>query len=210
LILFSFQVAGELRYVVPLLPAAAVLLAGGLERVSAGRGWRVPLLAVFFLFPLDLYAHQSFGRSLLPHRDNFPYNGPPPARQEWGKELVVRTLARIQSGRDEPLMVVVALEHPFFNANNLACLAAQFGYPMRFKNLGHAQDSAEKALIRIRERRATHVLTVSGVPAKELTGFLNKVNDDVAGLLEAGRLPFKRLVRLRLKDGVEATLFERD
>ncbi|HBL16513.1 MAG: hypothetical protein A2X36_01920 [Elusimicrobia bacterium GWA2_69_24] len=209
LLFFSFQTAGELRYAAPLLPAAAVALAGGLLVPLSRVRWSPLWTALFFLLPLDLYAHHAFGRSLLPHPGSYAYNEPRRGEPAWDLPGLLDGLAGLQGGRGGTPTVAVGIEHPALNANRLSCLAAQRGVPLRFIHLGDAQDSVEKALIRLREKDAAYALVFDGVPASELPIPFNRVNAGFRKALDAGRLGFRLKRAFPLGDGVQATLYER-
>ncbi|MBI5245390.1 MAG: glycosyltransferase family 39 protein [Elusimicrobia bacterium] len=192
----------DIRFAAPILPAAALALAGELDHALARARWAPAALAAFFLLPLDLYCGQSFGFSLISGSRPLAYNGPPALREDWRQEELVAELA-------DRSLVVVGVEHPALNANNLAFLAAMKGLPLRFASLGYAQDSAEKAVIRIKEKDADAVLMVEGIPGPQLPAFLNRSNAGVLALLNSGKLPFARTKTFELSPGIRATLYER-
>ncbi|MBI3548569.1 MAG: glycosyltransferase family 39 protein [Elusimicrobia bacterium] len=207
LAVFVFGRNKELRFVAPLLPAVAVALAAALDRLHL-RPWKPALLAAFFAYPADAFVRATFGASVLPHRP-LAYALPPRADEDWKqRELVDWAAAGMPGGGDLPV-IAVALEHPKLNANNLSYFSALRGRQTRYVNLGHAQDSVQAALIRVREKGADAVLVVSGVPPESLPADFNRVNDELMRLLDGGGLEFTRARAIELGGGRSAVLYAR-
>ncbi|MFA6030802.1 MAG: glycosyltransferase family 39 protein [Elusimicrobiota bacterium] len=197
----------DIRYFAPALPAAALLIAGELD-LRLPRGLPGALVFAFLLAPpLDMFAAQTLGRSFFLERSPAAYNGPPAPEPLWGQERFAAWVADHPPGRTG--VVVVALEHPALNANNLSYAAAKNGWPLRFISLGYAQDSAEKALIHMRERGVDRAVFIEGLPDAEVLASLNRVNAETRALLDAGRLGFKRTDSFELYPGVRSVLYSR-
>lgn len=196
LLVFMASFNPEPRLAAPLLPLLGVLAAR--SAVSwPGPAARATAAAALLATGLVVCADQTFraGGALA-------YNGPPSSDAGWDRGALVDAVAA-SGGR----IAAVALEHPRLNANNLSSLAAARGPGLRFVNLGYAQISAEAALIRLKEKGATTLVFVSGLPARELPAFLNRANSGVAEAVGSGRLPAQLAARVALAPGVSAEVF---
>jgi len=202
-LLFSFQVAGEMRYAAPLLPALAIVCAAGLLDWSEQPALRVGFTIVALALPLDMYAAQTFGKGLIHLPGPVAYSLPPGPSADPGRQGVVEWFAGT-AGR-----VAVAIEHPHLNANNLSMEAARLGSAATFHNLGHAQRHDETAWIRMKEKGTTHLLVAEGFSEKEMAGFLNQVNESVASSAEKGRFGFTRVGTIPLSAGRSLRVYER-
>jgi len=197
---FTLGVNKEIRYLAPVLPAACLAL-GAAAAWAAERGAGL-LVALCLLLPMKVLATQTLG---LPPGAALIYNGPPDRDPGWDRAAVLESL-RLDAGAG-PAVAAVAYEHPAFNANNLASLAAARGMRLSFVSLGYAQTSLEAALIRMKEKDVRYLVLVAGHPAQAAPGFLNVVNDGVAALAGTARLPARRLGLLALAPGMTAVLY---
>jgi hypothetical protein len=74
-------------------------------------------------------------------------------------------------------------------------------------SLGYAQDSAEGALIRLKDKGASALVLVEGLPASETPAFLNRANEGVAAAVRTGRLPARETELVPLAAGITARVF---
>jgi 4-amino-4-deoxy-L-arabinose transferase-like glycosyltransferase len=172
-LLLLLGVNREIRYWEPLLPALAVVL-------GAAAAKRPRLAALAALPALLVFSAQTFGR---PSSTPLVFNGPPGTDTGWNRGGIVAA-----SENAGAKVVAVCFEHPRLNANNLSSWAAMTGAKTRFVNLGHAQTSLEAALIRLKDKEVTHVLTVTPFPA-DLPPALNAVNEALAAARLGGARP---------------------
>lgn len=203
LAVFTFGVNKDLRYLSPILPAAAIAL--GAAAASLRRRRDAVLLTALLSLPVGVFCTQTFG---VPAGPPLLYNGPPSADPGWDRAAVISALSRLAPAApgEEPV-VAVAVEHRRFNANNLASLSTQRGLPYRFVSLGYAQTSGEAALIRLRDKDARYAVFVDGIPRGELVEFLNRANKAVEGFIWNGRLRSELLAEVPLTDGIQARLY---
>lgn len=187
----------DVRLVAPLLAPAALLAARAAVSFRPAAA-RAAAAAALLGAGLWVCAFQSVfagpGAALT-------YNGAPSADAGWDRSGLVDAVERA-AGPDA--VAAVALEHRFLNANNLASLAASRGLGMKFVSLGYAQDSLEAALIRLKDKDASALILVDGLPASEAPGFLNRVNAGVAAAVRSGRLKAVPAGTVVLTPGVSA------
>src|SRR6185312_3737707 len=195
---YAAGVNHETRMIAPLLSVPVLLAArAALSLPGPARG-----LAAAALLGSGLWvcADQTFragpGRALA-------YNGAPSADAGWDRGALVDAVARA-AGRDA--VAAVALEHRNLNANNLSSLAAARGLPLSFVSLGYAQDSVEAALIRLKDKNASALVLVDGLPGSELPAFLNRANEGVAAAVRSGRLRAEPAGEVPLAPGVTASV----
>ncbi|MBI3564621.1 MAG: O-antigen ligase family protein [Elusimicrobia bacterium] len=187
---YAVGVNTDARLPAPLLPVAALLAARAavsFERSAA----RAAAAALLLGAGLGVCADQTF---LAAGDRALAYNGAPSADSGWDRGALVDASAAA-AGRDG--VAAVALEHRFLNANNLSSLAASRGLRLGFVSLGYAQDSAEAALIRLKDKDARALIFVDGLPAADLPAFLNRANAGVAAAAASGRLGAVESARVR-------------
>ncbi|MBI3566515.1 MAG: hypothetical protein HY079_15075 [Elusimicrobia bacterium] len=197
LAVYAVGVNADSRLPAPLLPVLA-LLAGRAAVSFDHRAFRSAAAVLLLGAGLTVCADQTFrvgpGRALA-------YNGAPSSDAGWDRGALVDAADRA-AGRGG--VAAVALEHRFLNANNLSSLAAARGLGLGFVSLGYAQDSAEAALIRLKDKGASALILVDGLPAAEVPAFLNRANAGVAAAVASGRLPAVETERVALAPGVVA------
>ena len=200
---FTFGVNKELRYLTPILPAAAIAL--GAAAASLRRRRDAVLLTALLSLTVGVFCTQTFG---VPTGPALLFNGPPGRDPGWARGDLLSRLAELAPAApgEEPV-VAIAVEHPRFNANNLACLSAARDLPYRFISLGYAQPSGEGALIRLKDKNARYAVFVDGIPRDQLPEFLNRANKAVEGYVWNGRLKAKLLAEIPIHDGIQARLY---
>lgn len=197
LAVYAAGVNTDVRLPSPLLPVLALLAARAAVSFER-KAQRAAAAALLLGAGLAVCADQTFGAG--PERA-LAYNGAPSADAGWDRGALVDAAARA-AGRDG--VAAIALEHRFLNANNLSSLAAARGLGLRFVSLGYAQESAETALIRLKDKDARALILVDGLPESELPGFLNRANAGVAAAAASGRLPARETARVAMTAGVAA------
>ncbi len=217
LLLTTSGLAKEQRYLDCVLPAAALALAVLLDGTTAGKPGR-PLRLGLAVAPLAyLFALQTFGSSLIPAppavlSGMFPerttYGGPPRNSPAWDLERLPGRLAGVIGSR---AVIVVGCEHGRLNANLLAAWAARGSLPLSFINYGHMEEHVERAVARLSEKDATHILFIDGLDPRELPQMVPRVDAALRRLIDTGRLPFRLVRRFDLAPGsdLSAELWER-
>lgn len=216
LLVASLGRSKELRFAVTALPGAALALAGALDLLTRGKAARPWLFAAVLALPADLTIRQTFGHSLLPPTRLGPillsaprtlYGGPP--SDEGGRDLdaLAREVAARTSG---PAVVVLGSEHGYLNANLLAAEAARQRLPQTYIHYGHMESKVENTVARLRDKDATHILFVTGLPPDEVVPGSAQVDSALRSLITAGALPFRSLGTLSWSPaGLKAELYER-
>lgn len=199
LAVLTLGVNKEPRYLAPALPALALLAAAAAARLWEKRFGAI-WLACGYTAAAAVFVAQTFG---LGSSRPFLHNGPPSRDPGLDRAAVVSLAARRAPGGT----IAVAYEHPLFNANNLASLAAAGGQAVRFVNLGHAQASAEGALIRMKDKDAAFLLFVDGPAPPDLPPFLNRANEELRRRIADGRLKAAALGSVSLGRGLKASLW---
>jgi 4-amino-4-deoxy-L-arabinose transferase-like glycosyltransferase len=213
----------EIRFVIPLLPVPAILLA-----VSAFELGRRPLIqAVLVLllsiFPLRLYAALSshgpehhgpdhpvhFGPYVLFSRD-LGWARAPDSRGRWGQERILAALEQMGPAPATPRYVVLGIEHPYLNSNLLRYLNAYREYPLRYTSLGYAESSAASAIERLYSLDARFLIMGEGFHNYDLPAFLNQVNNDIQERLNRGELPFRLRAKVSLTGKFKAVIYEKE
>ena len=196
LFVYAAGVNREPRLIAPLLPIAALLAARAPRHPSAARPPARPRPPSLLATGLAVCVDQTFWAG--PDRA-LAFNGAPSADPGWDRGALVDAVAS-SGGR----IVAVALEDSRLNANNLSSLAVARGLDLRFVSLGYAQNSAEAALIRLKDKSCDHLVLVDGVMESELPAFLNRANAGVRTMAMSGRLRTKTAARVALAPGVTA------
>ncbi len=212
----TLSVNKDPRFLAPALPALALLLAAGLDRLTQGRRWRLAALAAFFIMPLNLYALQTFGAAPIPEFRLGPFKvlatrsgyGTPPdptprPRQQW---LVDRIAEEISY---RPAVVMSGIESPHFNANTLSYFSARRNHPLKFVNYGYAETRIERTVARMREKEADFLLLIDGVPPDRVPPEVRKLDAQIRELIRQNRLPFKRIAKFDPGSGIKTVLYRR-
>ncbi len=197
LAVYAVGVNTDVRLPAPLLPLVALLAARAAMSLEV-KAFRAGAVALLLGAGLLVCADQS----LTAGSDRaLAYNGAPSSDAGWDRSALVDA-ATVAAGRDG--VAAIALEHRLLNANNLSSLAAARGLGLSFVSLGYAQDTAEAALIRLKDKGASALILVDGLPDSALPAFLNRANAGVAAAVASGRLPAVETARVALAPGISA------
>ena len=200
LLVYAAGVNHETRMIAPLLALPALLAARAAVSFSrpAARS-----LAAAALLGAGLWscADQTFRAG--PERA-LAYNGAPSPDAGWNRAALVDAVVRAAGPN---AVAAVALENRNLNANNLSSLAAARGLPLTFVSLGYAQESAEGALIRLKDKNASALILIEGLPAAAMPAFLNRANEGIAAAVRSGRLFARETGVVALTPKISARLF---
>ncbi|MBI3664619.1 MAG: glycosyltransferase family 39 protein [Acidobacteria bacterium] len=212
----------EIRFVIPVLPVVAILVALSIFQMGRRRSLQGVLALLVLILPLRLYAELSF-RPAAPSRQTTTQLGPfvlfssdlgwahsPDSKGAWGQERIWEAIHRIDTPDGKPHYVIVGVEHPFLNANMLSYLSAYTPSNLRFTSLGYAESSADRAVERIYRMDARFLLMAEGFHGSELPGFLNQVNAEVRRRLDRGELPFRLQLKIVLRENIQALIYKRE
>ncbi|MFA5139586.1 MAG: glycosyltransferase family 39 protein [Elusimicrobiota bacterium] len=210
LLIASFGVNREPRYAAAALPAFALLLGGAVERLVRGRPRAWLMFGLFCLFPAGQFMTQTFGQGPLPLRRFLPaettYARPPAPPVRWDAEGLAERLA---AAAGDGAVIAIGLEHAGLNANLLACYAALHDRTVAFMNLGHMEANPERAIVRLMDRGADHLVFVDGMPQEELLPSARRLDPALRELVRNGKLPFRIVETYDLAPGLTATLWKR-
>ena len=195
LLVFAAGVNPEPRLAAPLLPLIALLAARAAVDFDSPRA-RGTAAALLLGTALTVCIDQTF---LAPRPRALDYNGAPSADIGWDRSALVDAVK--SSGG---LVAALSHESPRLNANNLSCLAASRSLPLSFISLGYAQNSVENALIRLKDKGATTLVLIEGIPNSELPDFLNRAASGITAAVASGRLRAEEYVRIAVSPGVTA------
>ncbi len=211
----------EVRLVLPLLPAAALILSAAIFAGARRVAVRAALAAGAAAAPLLLYAGMSFpaaarrlptiqaGPFFLSSRD-LVWAHAPDSKGDWGQQRVLDRIAELGRPNAGKRYVVVGVEHSYFNANLLSYLNAYSQYPFYFTSLGYAEASVNAAVERLYSLNARFLIMAGGFPAGELAPLFNRVNAGMQQRLDQGIVPFHARARIRLSPPIEAVVYQAD
>lgn len=177
LVAFSFQVNQENRYLLPLLPYLALLIAWILKRT------RQKLLVFFtgFVLVLQLLTVQSQALGITPEDPNLSSWLYPIDRISTNKQLLsklVDTTCKNETEKDR--YNIIGLELPWFNANSAAYFSAQQQLKKDFRcyytSLGYAEKDTEKAWARLFDLNINYFATLQPRSQAETANPLNLVS----------------------------------
>jgi hypothetical protein len=177
LVAFSFQVNQENRYLLPLLPYLALLIAWILKRT------RQNLLVFFagFVMVLQLFVVQSQALGVTAEDPNLSYWLYPIDRSSINKQLLsklVDTTCKNETEKDR--YNIIGLELPWFNANSAAYFSAQQQLKKDFRcyytSLGYAEKDTEKAWARLFDLNINYFATLKPRSQAESANPLNLVS----------------------------------
>jgi hypothetical protein len=204
----------EIRFLLPVLPALAIVLAGLVCRLVRRPALQAVALAALAFYPLRIYAAYSFPeplRARLGFSDtDLGWARPPDQRGDWDQRRVLEALEHLGLPSLRARYVVIGAEHPFFNANLFQYLNAYTRYPFVFSSLGYAESSAERAVERIYRLDTRYLVMPDGLPRHELAPLFNQVNDEIQAQLDRSVLGFHLRTTIALTPEVHVGIWERD
>jgi hypothetical protein len=129
-ILFSLIQNRNLRYTLPILPAAALLAAVGVR--SLRPRWRLGTAPACLAVGLVQISMTAFATPAPPRVPGLPmplviYQ--PPSRADWRHDAIIADLVRITGGR--PATVAVVPNYNFFSVSNFRYEAVRLGLPIK-------------------------------------------------------------------------------
>ena len=209
-----------IRFALPLLPAPAIVLALAVFRL--GRWWipQAALALALAVFPQRLFAALSYpphgeraghsihlGSWILFGRD-LGWARPPVWEDPWERRRLLEALRRLAGFPSRPQYVLLALDHPYLNANLLNYLNAHHKYPIRFTTFGYGESSVERALERLHRFDARFLVLGEGF--QQLPEFLNRINDQIRARILRAELPFRWRATVPLAHQMKAHVYERE
>lgn len=218
----SFGVNKDIRFMTPCLPAFALLLAVGLDRLIPKGPRRKVFLTLFFLFPFNQFSLQTFGASLLPEitlgpisflkrRTNYseaPYG--PPYAEKREIQAFVDTLQEEAAKNGTPRATFVfGAETSNLNANNLNYYSARKNHGIHFVSYGYAESRVEKTIARISDKGAEYILTADGIPESYIPQSVRVIDAQIRTLMHKKHLPFQLTRTIPISKTVRASLYKR-
>jgi hypothetical protein len=204
----------EIRFLLPVLPAMAIVLAGLVCRLVRRPALQALALAALAFYPLRTYAAYSFPeplRARLGFSDlDLGWARPPDQRGDWDQRRILEALEHLGLPSLRARYVIIGAEHPFFNANLFQYLNASTRYPFVFSSLGYAESSAERAVERIYRLDTRYLVMPDGLPRPELSPPFNQVNDEIQAQLDRGVLGFRLRTTIALTPEIRVGIWERD
>jgi hypothetical protein len=194
LLLFSITINEETRYLLPLFPSIAVMLASLIASANVR-----PLaygFAIFFLLQWGFVC--TFATVALPIPVGTPWLMMRQTDQD--RHDTISNLAKLTCPRDNAWRNnVVGTEQPWLNANTLAFFSAQakldMGWRCLYTSLGYGETSSVRAWQRLNDSvKAVYIIMLDSDSTEVSPNFLNRTNDEVRHLVEASdvftRVPF--------------------
>jgi len=197
----------EIRFLLPILPGMAILLALATHALGRRPWGRAVLAALVAALPLRVYAGLTFPRLAMPA---LGVARPPDAEGRWQQERLLAALETLNPPGEYPRYVVVGVEHPYLNANLLSFFNTWRRRNWRFTSLGYAEADAPRAIERLDRLDARFLIMAEGFHSTDLPAFLNRINGEVQARLDRGDLPFRFRARVTLSGDIGARIYERE
>jgi len=184
LCVFSLNINEETRYLLPLFPSVAVLIA----LVTATAGIRPVAIGIAMLMLVQWGVIYAMALGLLSVRADTPWlvkrqiDGD---RIDTIARLASATCPRASAGRYN----VVGTEQPWLSANTLAFFSAKtnldVGWRCYYTSLGYAETNADRAWKRLDEIKVDYVVMLDSDLVNTNVDDFNKVNAEVRHRVEA-------------------------
>jgi hypothetical protein len=190
---FSWNINECERYLLPLLPALAVLL---MVACSLARGWLRAVLATILLAQWVLVNAQSLG---LPHPAGKIVFWVRPFGSDQARMSELRGIAALTCVKNINYRFnIVGVELSWLNFNTLSFYASQQQFNTRavgyFTSLGYAQNSPEQAWQRLRDLHIVYFISLQAEDQLRSPNFLNQVSLPILTRIEHDtnfvRVPF--------------------
>ncbi len=208
-----------LRYILPLLPVGAIVLAAAV--FSLGRRWmaQAALALALAAYPQRLFAALTYRAPAAPghavrvgplvlYARELGWARPPVAEDPWEHRRLLAAIRRLALDADRPFYAVLAIDHAYLNADLLNYLNAYDDYPVRFTSLGYGEASLARALERIYRLDARFLLIGEGF--RSLPEFLNRLDHEIEMRAASGELPFRLRAEVSLAPPMKVKIYERE
>jgi hypothetical protein len=204
-----------IRFLLPALPAVAMLLAAFICELSRRPTGRVLLAGLIAAGPLWLYLGMSIPRFpgpllragpwILLDRD-LGWAHAPDARGQWGQERILTAMERLRYGERGAPWVMLGVDHPHLNGNLITYLNAHTRFPFRFTTLAYPGSTAETAAGRIRSWDPLFLLMGEGFPPHSV----NPLSDELRARIERAELPYRLVEKISLESSIAVAIYRRD
>lgn len=214
-VIFLFGENKDFRFLLPCLPAVAILLANSVWAIRGSRMLRLGAIALLLAGPLGLALETTLPSSAS--RPSVVLGGwvlaaeyvgyaTPPDAQNWPIRAILTRIeyqARVMPTGTMPLVLLV-VDNPEFNQNNFSYYADAAGYNLDISAVLTASP-ADRTVALQRMMQAQFLITKTG---NQGPTFTTSLNAEFRRLLRRGALPFRPLATFRLPDGSTATVYE--
>ncbi len=213
LLILTFAVNKDYRYVAPLLPALAILMSMSLARLFS-RKEGFPILLLLVVFPLFNYLfisfspkHLSFGLSpFILLGDTLAY-AHPPRKELWPNLELIKYIDGDSASRGvrNPLTTLL-FNHPYMNWITSSYYTGSVRSRARFETIDfYTNETMDQILDRI-TKNTDYLVTKS---EKLGPDFSNTKNVVIQAVLDKGGLPFGQIRALPLPDGTSLRIYRR-
>ncbi len=137
-VIFAFAGNKDIRYIAPVLPAAALLLAFLLDFALPAKLWATALGCTLLLIPVVQMFAVSFG---IPYETAGGVYARRYDRDSWPQEEMLKLLAgdtRIKPG--DKALVLVGVDRALLNANNVELTSVTLQLPFNVETTAHEKD----------------------------------------------------------------------
>jgi hypothetical protein len=180
MIFFSVSINEESRYILPILPSIAILIA---LLASTSKIHTYLFLAIFILQFLFV---QSYSFGLHQYNQNLNH---------WLKNINLdpkirnrnQDLSKHLCFNQQHILYIVGVEYIDFNFNTLAFLGSRFNTECKFTSLGFAANNVENAMNRAKELGVDRIVTFKKSCQKHEDDWLNQISKDVVIHLEKSK-----------------------
>ncbi len=176
LILFSFQVNQENRYLLPIIPYLAIILAWILKKVNQ----KMIVAFIGGLFILQLFMVQGQSLGLTSVNSNLSYWLYPVDTNNNNKQLLTKVVDATCSQKEKERYNIIGLELPWFNANSAAYFSAKQlltkDFHCYYTSLGYAEKDIEKAWQRLFDLNINYFATLQPELQPKPANPLNEVS----------------------------------
>ena len=187
LLVFSLNINEETRYLLPIIPAFAILIA--LNIVSAQS--RVMVYSALLILLMQYTIVHSYSQGMTVNKQGITYHLKPvttdPAKRREVEKIIDETSRHEHANR----MSITGIELPWFNANTLSFFAQKQALHKKFRvyytSLGYAETDPEKAWNRLQTLRAIYFITMEYKRHPRPPNFLNRISLPIQQRIEASQ-----------------------
>lgn len=220
LVIFTFGVNKDIRFMLPAMPTFAMGLAVLIGKLFSQRWQQLVFIPLLFVFPLFNFFYSSFNLKSLGSlaEEKFVDFGPfivlrknlsvvhPPVAEYWPQKEILSFIANDIKRFPFNVNAMMITDHPYFNLNNFRYYNRLYDFETINVHT-NAYFPREMTMDEVAKKLNSqdYLIGKTGDQGPEFTTYRNA---EIQEMLGEGQLPFNKIQEFDLPDGSEAMLYK--
>lgn len=203
--IFMFSVNKDLRYILPLLAPLSVLTIYFLSQYLSYLTKIIMITLLFIQFFIVSYKPTKKLNEYYLYKFNSTIN--------WQNQDIVSYIdSKLQNHQKDSRYNIVAIEHPYLNANNLSYYSSLIKNSRRplFSSLGYVETDPNKSIERLEGLNSTFIIFLDTYQDEVKDNPFNKTNDSVYQYITSKSNEFTLSKTLNIDGNTTVKIYERD